>query len=198
MEAMYYLNPMDPVPSRNISPNDRTNRFSMNGIYELPFGRGRRFAANAPGLLNQIIGGWQFDGIYQYQTGQPLGLGDFIYYGNSQNIVLPSSQRTVQQWFNTANFERNSKNQLANHLRTASLFFSGLRSAPINYLDLSTIKNTKLTERFILVFRAEAINSLNHPVFEAPDTTVTDSTFGAVTSAKALPRVIQFSLTIRF
>jgi len=198
MEAMYYLNAMDPVPARNISPNDRTHRFSVNGIYELPFGHGRRYGASASTAVNKLIGGWQLEGIYQYQTGQPLGFGDYIYYGDPKDIALPASQRTVDHWFNTANFERNSKNQLSYHLRTVSLLFSNLRSAPINYLDISTIKNTNLTERFILVFRAEAFNALNHTVFEAPDTTPTDSTFGQVSSAKDLPRKFQFSLAIRF
>lgn len=198
MEAMYYLNAMDTTPARNISPNDRTNRFEINGIYELPFGQGRRYAANAPRPFRGLIGGWQLDGIYQWQTGQPLGLGDFIYYGDASQIALSSSQRTPQEWFNTANFERNSGKQLADHLRTDSLYYSGLRSAPINYLDFSAIKNTKLFERATLVFRAEAINALNHTVFEAPDTSVTSSTFGQVTTSKALPRVFQFSLMIRF
>jgi hypothetical protein len=92
----------------------------------------------------------------------------------------------------------NSQLQLANHLRTVSLYFSGVRSAPINYLDLSTIKKTDLTERFKLEFRAEFLNALNHTVFEAPDTTPTDSLFGQVTSAKTLNRTVQFGLVMRF
>lgn len=198
MEAMYFLNAMDPVPSHNISPNDRTQHFVVNGIYELPFGHGQRFGASTPGAVDKIIGGWQIQGIWQYQTGQPLGLGDFIYYGDARNIVLPASQRTIQRWFNTDNFERSSQQQRSSAVRTKPLLFSGLRSAPINYLDGSLIKKTRLTERFSLDFRAEFINALNHAVFEAPDTSVTSSTFGMVTTAKALPRTIQFGLVVRF
>jgi hypothetical protein len=198
MEAMYFLNSMDPVPAHNISPNDRTQRFVANGIYELPFGKGRKFAAGAPRFIEKIIGGWQLEGIWQFQTGQPLGLGDFIYYGDAHNIVLPSSQRTIQRWFNTDNFERSSQRQRSSAVRTAPLLFSGLRSAPITYLDTSLIKKTKITERFSCDLRAEAINALNHAVFEAPDTSVTSSTFGMVTTAKALPRTLQFGLVVRF
>jgi hypothetical protein len=198
MEAMYYLNSMDPLPAHNISPNDRTQRFVMNGIYELPFGKGRRFAGGAPAFVDKIIGGWQLEGIWQYQTGQPLGLGDFIYYGDAGSIVLPSSDRTIQRWFNTDNFERSSQKQRSSAVRMIPLLFSGLRSAPISYLDSSLIKKTKITERFSCELRAEAINALNHAVFEAPDTSVTSSTFGMVTTAKALPRTLQFALTVRF
>jgi hypothetical protein len=198
MDAMAYLNSMDPVPARSISTNDRTNRFSINGIYELPFGKDRRFAPGASGLPGKLIGGWQVQSTYQYQTGQPLGLGDFISYCSGSNIPIAASKRTISQWFNTSCIERNSSLQYVDHLRTTSLYFSGLRSAPNNYLDLSLIKKTNIGERLNLLFRAEAVNALNHTVFSAPVTTITSSTFGQVTSSNGLSRTIQFSLTLRF
>ncbi len=198
MEAISFLNAMDPAPERRVSPNDRTHRVVVNGIYELPFGRGRRFASRLGGPAGKLLEGWQLEGIFQRQSGEPLGLGNFIYYGDARNIVLPASRRTIQRWFNTEGFERDSRRQLASNVRTQPSVFSGLRSDPINYLDLSAIKKTKLTERFSLDFRAESINALNHPVFEAPDTSPTSSTFGVVTATKALPRTIQFALVVRF
>jgi hypothetical protein len=198
MEAIAFLNAMDPVPERRISPIDRRNRIVLNGIYELPFGRGRRYGAGAPRPVAKMIEGWQLDGIFQWQSGEPFGLGNFIYYGNASDIPLPAGERTVERWFNTANFERDSRKQLGSNVRFQPSYFSGLRSGGINYLDLSAIKKTKLTERFSLEFRAEFINSLNHPVFEIPDTSVTSSTFGRVTATKNLPRTIQFALFVRF
>lgn len=198
MEAVSFLNPMDTRPERVISANDRTHRIVINGVWELPFGPGRRYLSQAPGLIGKLLEGWQLDGILQHQTGDPLGLGDFLYSGNPEDIVLPAGQRRPEKWFNAANFERNSRNQLASNVRYQSSLFSGLRADGLDYLDLSAIKKTKLTEGISLDFRSEFVNALNHTVFEKPDTNPTSSTFGVVTAAKALPRTIQFGLILRF
>ena len=71
LDAIQYLNTSDPTPWYGISANDRTFRLATSGIYELPFGAGRRFLSNA-GIVSQIIGGWQVQGVYQVQSGQPL------------------------------------------------------------------------------------------------------------------------------
>ena len=60
------------------------------------------------------------------------------------------------------------------------------------------LKNTRLTERAQLQFRAEAINALNHPQFTAPNTTPTSTAFGTVTGEFAWPRVIQFGMKVLF
>ena len=89
-----------------------------------------------------------------------------------------------EQWFNTANFERNSRNQLASNIRYQPSLFSGLRADGLDYFDFSVIKKTRIKEGINLEFRSEFINAFNHPVFEKPDTNVTSSTFGVVTAAK--------------
>jgi hypothetical protein len=71
MDATQYLNTSDTRPWYGISTNDRTFRFATSGIYQLPFGTGRRFLAGK-GLLSQVVGGWQVQGVYQVQSGQPL------------------------------------------------------------------------------------------------------------------------------
>jgi hypothetical protein len=60
------------------------------------------------------------------------------------------------------------------------------------------MKNTRLTERAQLQFRAEAINAMNHPQFTPPNTTPTSTAFGTVTGEFAWPRVIQFGLKVLF
>ncbi len=54
---------------------DQTHVFNFNGIYELPFGRGKRFLSNG-GLVNAIFGGWQFNGIVRLASGSPFGIFD--------------------------------------------------------------------------------------------------------------------------
>lgn len=198
MEAVSFLNPMDARPERVISPNDRTHRLVINGIYELPFGMGRRYAAGARGVVGKVIEGWQLDAIYQIQSGDPLGLGDFLFYGDPDNIVLSGAERRPERWFNTDGFERDTRRALASNIRYQSSRFSSLRSDGLNYLDFSLIKKTKITERLRLDIRSEFINSLNHTVFEAPNTNPYSTNFGVVTAGKQLPRTIQFGAVVRF
>ena len=198
MEAVQFLNPADVTPSRVISPNDRTNRVAINGIYELPFGPGRMFAAGQKGIMGKLIGGWQIEAIYQHQTGDPLGFGNFIFNGDPTKIALPISQRTPSAWFNTAGFDRATADQLLDNIVYQPLRFSGVRADGISYTDLSLVKKTKINERISADIRAEAFNSLNHTVFLDPTTTPTSAAFGQVTTSMNYPRTIQFGLVIRF
>lgn len=198
MGANGFLNSSDLRPEEVISADDRTHRISLSGIYELPFGRGRRYLSSVPRAVGVIINGWQASGIFQFQTGEPYGLGDFIYYGDSSQIALSRSERDRFHWFNTAGFETNSSKQRASAIRYQSSRFSGLRAAPINLLDLSVMKKTKINERFSFELRGEAIDALNHAIFDVPNTSVTAGTFGTVTATKSASRKVQFALYLRF
>jgi hypothetical protein len=198
MQATTYLNAGDPVPYREISLNDQPNHFSITGIYELPFGKGRRWLSSTPAPVRVLLSGWQVSPVYQQWTGQPLGFGDFIYYGNTANIRLPADQRTLTGWFNTNGFERSTVLQFVNHYRTAPEYFSSIRGPSLHSLDLSAVKYTNLTEKIKMQFRAEAFNALNHPSFGSPNTTVTSSAFGQITSEINFERQVQFGFKVVF
>jgi hypothetical protein len=199
MEALSYLNPTDTQLEEVISSQDRTHRLAITTMYELPFGRGKRFAGPSNAFVSKAIGGWQVQGIYTAQSGAPLGFGNAIFTGNLANIPLPKDQRTVDRWFNIdAGFNRNVSQQLASNIRTLSSRFSGVRADGTNNWDISFIKNTTIRESTQLQFRAEAINALNHPQFTAPNTTPTSTAFGTVTGEFAWPRVIQFGMKLLF
>lgn len=199
MEATSFLNASDARPYEGISSNDRPHRITASGIYELPFGRGHHFLPDASGVAGAVVNGWQLSGSYQFQVGEPLGLGDFIYYGDASKIPLPRSERNRFHWFNTANFETNSARQRSSAIRYQPNLFSGLRAAPINMVDLSAIKKARITERFSFELRAEALSALNHQIFDKPNTAVTAGTFGTVTSMKGFSnRRIQIGLYLRF
>jgi hypothetical protein len=168
-------------------------------IYELPVGRGRRLLSGIGGAGSVLLSGWQVQGIYTYQSGEPLGFGNAIFNGDLKNIPIPSAQRSVDRWFNIdAGFERSPQRQLGANLRTFPLRFSGIRGAPLDNWDLSLIKNTKLKENVQLQFRAEAINAFNHAQYLPPETNPVSTAFGRVTDERAWPRVIQFGLKILF
>jgi len=199
MEARSYLNPGDLLPEKVISDQDRAHRVAVTGIYELPFGKGKRWANRAGGFSSRLLGGWQLSGIYQLQTGPALGFGNALFRGNLADIPIAKGQRTIDRWFNVdAGFERNSATQLASNLRTLSTRFSGIRGDGTNNLDLAFVKNTPLKEGLTLQFRAEGINALNHTQFLTPNTTPLSTAFGQVTQEWSSPRTIQFALKLIF
>ena len=64
-------------------------------------------------FVSALIGGWQFSGIYTYQSGFPIGFGNIIFTGNIDDIALPANERTLARWFNTdAGFNKVSAQQL--------------------------------------------------------------------------------------
>jgi hypothetical protein len=183
MEAISYLNAGDPRPSRAPSDLDATQRIMINGLYELPIGRSRTFLRNMPRLLDALAGGWQLEASYEGQAGFPLGFGDAIFLGNLADIPIPVSQRKPEKWFNVnAGFDRNSANQRASDVRTFPLRFSGVRTDGVNNMDASLMKHFRISERVDSQFRFEGINALNHVQFAAPNTSVTSSAFGTITS----------------
>lgn len=197
MEATAFLNAADTYPERVISAQDFPHRLAMSWIYELPFGRGRRFGTTAGRITGAVISGWQVQGVYTFQSGQALGFGNAIFFGDLKNVPLPKSERTVDRWFNTdAGFEKAPARQLTLNYRTFNSRFSGIRGDGINQWNLSVIKNTRIHERLSLQFRAEGINALNHPQFTNPITTPTSTAFGRVTDEKSSGRAMQWGLKL--
>lgn len=201
MDGIRFLNPADTALEYLISENDRPHRLVISGLYELPFGKGRAFASDLPKALDYVIGGWQLNGVIAKQSGPPLMWGDVILRGNVKDIPLPSDQRSVDRWFNTSVFERDSSKQLDQNfqIRTFPHFLPRVRAAGQSKWDFSLIKHFPLTERVNLQFRAESYDALNHPNFDPPSTNVTDPTkFGTVNSQGGLSREFQFALKLTF
>ncbi len=185
MEAISYLNDGDARPAYTISDLDFTHRFSVNAIYELPFGKGKPVFGSANRVLGLAIGGWQLQGSFEGQSGNPLGFGNSIFSGNLADIGLPVSARAAERWFNTdAGFERRAAFQLASNVRQMPLRFSGVRGDGINNLDASLMKRFRIRERVNAQFRLEAINALNHVQFADPNLAPANAAFGSITAEK--------------
>lgn len=194
------LNEFDTELDRIISGFSRDHRFVVSGIFEFPYGRGRRFGAAAPGWINQILGGWQAGIIYQAQTGQPLQFPNAFYQGNTADILLPRKEQTVDRWFNTDGFVRPSAEQPGSfHVRVFPVVPDArLRQGGLNLWDVNILKNFYVAEARYLQFRVDLLNALNHPHFDQPNRTPTSGNFGVVTSMWGLPRMIQLSLRFVF
>jgi hypothetical protein len=197
--------PMDPnnlALERGRSVFDARQVFTFHTLYELPFGPNKSFA-NYRGVAGKFLGGWQVSSILQMRTGLPFTItadGDIPNTGNGvsrANIVpgvkaaLSSSERTLSRWFNTSAF-------VEPPLYTYGTAGRNTVDGPgrVN-LDLSLIKNTVITERVTLQFRAESFNLSNTPAFDKPDALVGTPGFGRISSAGA-SRQVQFALRLIF
>jgi hypothetical protein len=197
---------------RGNSDFDIRHLINVNGIYELPFGRGKAMGGNARGVLNTLIGGWQVGGIFTYRSGLPFNAttGAFpISLGSESAAVLNSGGASVlQQQINDAadGSIQFFGNQAA---ATAALSFpqhgaSGnrnvLRGPSFWNLDTSVLKNFRLpwSETQRLQFRWESYNAFNHNAFNLPITNLNLNTFGQIMSSATSPREMQFALRYEF
>ena len=198
LQATNLLNPGDAKPAKYLSSNDFPNHLALSMIYNLPVGHGRRFLSGMGRIPEGILGGWNTSYIYLYQSGAVLSFGNVLLTGDPHSVVLPSDQRTAQQWFNTSAFNRVASQQLANNLVTLSPAFSGARAAAYDSWDVSLLKHVKIAERLQMEIRADALNVLNQVTFAAPNLIPTSSSFGVVTAQLNVPRRLQFTARLTF
>jgi len=197
---------------RSLSTNDIRHRLVISPIYELPFGKGKRWFRD--GFLNRAFGGWSLSTIATLQSGSPFGvtvlngprdiLGDNADGKNLRpDIVgdprLPDSQKGQPatggvrgiQWFNPAAFAAPARFTYGNASRT-------VMTGPgrVNF-DTAILKNFAFTEQFRLQFRFEMFNAFNIPQFGLPGNTLGASRFG-IAGAGGSNRELQFGLKLFF
>ncbi len=178
LEAIDYLNDTDPIPEHVVSNLDRPHRIAAMALYELPFGRGRRFGGGMNRLWNLVAGGWQVQVIWQLQSGPPLAFGNIIYTGAFTSLRL--DHPTPERWFNISGFNRDSRQALASNIRTLPSRTSAARSAGIHLWDMSTHKTFTLHDTLRVQLRGEAEGIMNHPNFSPPNMNPTATLFGTV------------------
>ena len=204
------------LADRAVTSYDITHRFVVGYIYELPFGRGRRFGLS--GWRDFLAGGWEIAGIVKLQSGLPLAISQitnfnaFAGFGTQRpNRIgdpnLPSGQRSLSRYFNTAEFSQAPQFSIGNSSRNpvrgpgyqdADLMVGDLRSPYANNTDLSLFKEFFPREYIRIQFRAEFLNSFNRVQFSGPNTSVTNTSFGVISSQANSPRQIQFGLKVMF
>ncbi|WP_345945274.1 TonB-dependent receptor [Granulicella sp. dw_53] len=196
----------NPMGDYAVSSQDVSQRLVVSYIYELPIGRGRLVGGHMSRLEDVALGGWQVNGITTIQGGTPLQisasntLSNFNYqtlYANTnfQNASLSGDiHNRLNRYFNTSDFSQPAPFTLGN----GPAYYSNLRSPGLDSTDLSAFKEFGSAERLKLQFRAEAFNVFNHVQFGAPNTSVTDASFGQITSQANSPRQLQFGLKLLF
>lgn len=193
--AQSQLNPGGPL-SYGETSSDYPQHVALTAIYELPFGRGKRFL-NSSLLADELVGGWRVTGIYQYLSGQPISWGNAAYTGDYRNFNNHPHQADGTPSFNTAGFITSTAlAPNSNNYRTFPAYL--LRSDPSNNVDLSVLKNFRLSERFVVQPRVDAFNALNHVQFDSANVTPTSSSFGLVNKQLNSSRNLQGGVHILF
>ena len=186
---------------RSVSGFDVPHMLSLSWLYELPFGKGKKFESGN-GVVDNIIGGWQFNGIGRFASGAPFTVvisGDIANTGNAGNYLRPNlvgdpvpSDRGPNNWLDQSAFAFPAPFTFGNLGRNT------VRSDGLEALDLSLFRNFPLTESKRLEFRAEFFNALNTPVWGIPTRDLTSGNFGRVSSTVSTARQIQFGLKFLF
>lgn len=178
---------------------DLRQRLTLNAIYQLQFGKGRRWL-NVGGIADAFLGGWEIGSIYAKQSGRPLTItisGDPLNIGSGSPRVnyidgaTTVPDPTIDLYFNTAAFVRPANYTAGNSGR-------GILTGPgSDSWNFALYKTFGITERYRLQFRAEFFNFPNHVNFMNPGTTLGTASFGKITSADSA-RIGQFGLKFMF
>lgn len=203
---------------RGNSDFDIRHLVNVNGIWELPIGRGRLIAGNAPGWVNAIIGGWEVSGIFTARSGLPFSLATaswprtFIFDGaNGVPAVLSGDLSVLRasihnapngtiQFFADPNLvhDQTTGTGVAQYPRHGQAGNRNvLRSQPFWNVDSALLKNFKLpwSETQRIQLRWESYNLFNHNVFAPPATiNIGSSNLGTITGVQSTARVMQFGL----
>jgi len=197
-------NPYNIAAEYSLSNFDTPVRWTSSVSYDLPFGKGKPFA-NSNAILDAVVGGWAINSVIVYQTGFPLQIyqtdnnSAYGYGAQRPNAtgVSPATSGSVEarlgDYINPAAFSLAPAATFGNISRTLTLLGPGQKN-----WDMSLFKTYTVKERFKAQFRFEALNAFNSPLFSAPNTNFSSSTFGQITSTQNFARQLQLALRFSF
>ena len=209
----WFQNVYDFASEWSLSGNHAPHRIVFSPVYELPFGRGKRFGLRGP--LDVVLGGWQVSGIYTFQSGSPFGVtvlngardvkgdnaADATLYANlvgnpdhpSRGEPATGGRRGVL-WTNEDGFEAPARFTLGNAGRKVP---GTLGPGTPHIFNIALSKNTQITESLRMQFRFETFNSFNTPELNNPRDQVGQSGFGVVNAGNS-HREMQLGIKLYF
>jgi hypothetical protein len=208
-------NPFDIRADWGLAGFDVRNVGVISAVYDLPFGRGKQFAGGVAGIRNTLISGWSTNSIVTLQSGFPF-TPQLSYNpsndGDTRNPVRPFINPNFSgpiilgnptQWYNPNAFlAPPATGGFFGNLGRNTLIGPGLAT-----WDFSAMKNTLISERWTVQFRAEIVNLLNRANFNTPNLitftpptaanpTGVSGTAGAITSTSTTSRQVQFGMKV--
>ncbi|HTW49386.1 MAG TPA: TonB-dependent receptor [Acidobacteriaceae bacterium] len=207
--SAYWQNLYNPAAEWGSCYFDLHNNLTAHAVYTLPFGQGRQLASHVNRVTNAIINNWTLAGIYTFRGGFPLTAVDATDYsgtnsrGERANCIAPveyEKLRTIAgvQWVNPDTYTNPDNGTFG------TCGVSTLRGPGLDDIDLSLQRDFPTFEGQKLEFRAEGINALNHPIFNAPNMYCSGSAgaacsagYGLISSTQG-ERNLQFALKYYF
>jgi len=205
--AVFHPFPADWANNKALAGFDRTHNLQAYGVYELPFGRTKRWAQH--GIANILAGGWQLNWIMSRYSGVPLTITSNVNSSNAlgstntPDLVGPITiLRRVQHQDATGNFvncaltdptcqyfSASSFAQVpAGQVRYGTAGRNILRGPGFFDFDTGLLRNFRITERVGFQFRVNAFAVTNTPNFGNPNTNISNPNFGAITSTASGPQ----------
>ncbi len=179
---------------------DVRHRLTASYVYQLPFGRGRKYLSSASRLADAVVGGWAVNGIASFMggnyfavtvAGDRANVGGFPYQRANRvcDGNLSRGQRTIDRYFDVSCFTVTAPGTFGNSGRNI-VVIPGL-----NNWDVSFVKEIPIREALRAQFRAEFFNLFNHAQFGQPDLGVQSAFFGQIRSARDA-RISQMALKV--
>jgi hypothetical protein len=181
-------------PVHELTAYDKPQSIAYNGVWMIPFGKGRHYLSHTPKAIAPIVDGWQASWTYRFTSGLAVAGMNYLYKCPDSMLVDDQSH---DHWFNnTASCWAGWPSYT---IRTIPDRYAWLRQMDNSTLNVAMNKTFSITERWRFTFRAEAFNAMNHPLYGAPDTTRTDARFGMLpVGQQNFPRYIQLSGKLQF
>lgn len=185
---------------RSVSAHDVPQYFTGTVVWELPFGRGKRFGSNINRVADIFTGGWQLSTITNLNTGFPVqfscpntlsSYGYAVCRPNIPNVpALRQVKRSLTQWFNTAAVTAPGSYTIGN----APRYLSNVRTGSLERSDVTARKSFVLTGEKTVSIHMSAFNISNTPFYGAPGASVGGNTFGHITGTGpgAISRTVEF------
>lgn len=198
------------------SDADIRHTFSMNAIYQLPFGKGAKYF-NQGRLSNAALGGWEISTTGTFRTGVPVNVtltrtaaavpdglslenGASYQRPNLTGLSLVPDNQSINNWINAAAFVAPASGTYGNAGRNL------VRGPRFMQNDVSVSRDFRLNERYVLAFRAEGFNIWNRAQFGNPAGNFSNANFGRITTTvngtsatgSGTPRQFQLAMRLRF
>ena len=193
--------PRDVAADYGLSNFDYRQRFTLGLTYQAPFGRGKKLLANANRFVDALAAGWQLTSIVTAQSGAPFSItlanptantGTFTRPNRVCDGNLSADKQRIGEWYDIACFVNPPIYTFGNTGRNV-LIGPGLFT-----WDLGADKDFRLKERYLMQFRAEFFNVVNHPNFDLPNGSIGSAAAGTITSELTNARQIQFALRLHW
>ncbi len=159
------------------SDYDQRHIVNINGIFELPFGKGKKLLNSSNRLVNLLLGSWSISGIYSYQSGEPFTVRSGALTANfsaqsraalKPGATLPEAKLQEKTGVIGPVFFANADAFTFPAPGEVGLGRNIFQGPSYWNFDAGISKNFQITERIRTIFRAELFNALNHPNFRNP------------------------------